>query len=220
MQCRKGKLIVIDGSDGSGKATQTKLAVRALQKNEKKVRTIDFPQYEQNFMGGFVGECLKGAHGDFLSLDPKIASVIYAMDRFESSQKIEKWLNEGYTVITDRYVSANQIHQGGKIADARKRAKFLAWLDDLEYGVCKLPRPTLVIYLDVSIQISQGLLAADGKKLDLAENDQLYLENSRKSALWLSKREQNWQRVSCVHRGCLKNIDAIHHEIMEMINHN
>lgn len=211
---------MIDGSDGSGKATQTKLAVRALRKNKEKVRTIDFPQYDQNFMGSFVGECLKGKHGDFLSLDPKIASVIYAMDRFESSQKIEKWLEQGYTVITDRYVSANQIHQGGKIKDGHKRAKFLTWLDELEYGICKLPRPTTVIYLDVPTKVSQRLLLMDGKKLDLAENDLFYLENSRKSALWLNKREKNWQRVPCVHRNQLKNIDMIHDEVMKVINNN
>lgn len=220
MQRRKGKLIVIDGSDGSGKATQTKRAVAALRKNKEKVRTIDFPQYDQNFMGAFVGECLKGVHGDFLSLDPKIASVIYAMDRLESSQKIEKWLDQGYTVITDRYVSANQIHQGGKIVDSRKRAEFLVWLDKLEYSICKLPRPTLVIYLDVPTKVAQNLLSADGKKLDIAENDQMYLDNSRKSALWLSKRENNWQRVSCVHRSRLKSIDVIHDEVMKAINNN
>lgn len=220
MQRRKGKLIVIDGSDGSGKATQTKRAVAALRKNKEKVRTIDFPQYNQNFMGAFVGECLKGVHGDFLSLDPKIASVIYAMDRLESSQKIEKWLEQDYTVITDRYVSANQIHQGGKIKDGRVRAKFLKWLDELEYGVCKLPRPTAVIYLDVSTRVSQRLLSMDGKKLDLAEKNQSYLENSRKSALWLSKREKNWQRISCVHRNQLKSIDVIHDDVMKVINNN
>ena len=85
-----GKFIVIDGIDGSGKKTQTKLLIERLKREGLKVKTIDFPQYENNFFGKFIGECLVGEHGDFAKLDPKIASVLYGADRFESSQKIEK----------------------------------------------------------------------------------------------------------------------------------
>ena len=122
------------------------------------VRTMDFPQYGNNFFGAFIGECITGEHGDFLTLDPRITSVLYAADRFESSEKIKKWLNDGDTVVLDRYVSANQIHQGGKIFDTRKRKEFLLWLDEMEYGVFHLPRPHMVIYLDVPIDTSIGLL--------------------------------------------------------------
>ncbi len=204
---------MIDGADGSGKATQTGLLVEALRKMGRDVRTLDFPQYEDNFFGGFVGERLRGEHGDFLAVDPQIASVIYAADRFESAVKLRKWLDEGATVVLDRYVSANQIHQGGKIVDTKKRGKFLLWLDKMEYEVFKIPRPDKIIYLDVPVVVSQELLRKSGKKLDDAEQNLQYLENSRKSALWLARREDNWHRIICAKQGKLRSIDSIHEEV-------
>ncbi|PID52625.1 MAG: thymidylate kinase [Candidatus Moraniibacteriota bacterium] len=222
---QKGRLIVIDGSDGSGKATQTKLLVQALKKTDISVRTLDFPQYEKNFFGKFVGECITGDYGDFLMLDPHITSLVYAADRFESSQKIQKWIDDGCTVVLDRYVSANQIHQGGKIFDSRKRKEFLLWLDKMEFGVFQLPRPDIVIYLDVPINMSVKLLQnaqqkkkyiKEGKK-DIVEQNYEYLENSRRSALWLARNNKNWIRVQCVKNNELRSIDDIHEEIMTII---
>jgi dTMP kinase len=222
---KKGRLIVIDGSDGSGKATQTKLLVSRLKGRDFKVKTMDFPRYEDNFFGEFIGECLTGEYGNFLTLDPHITSVLYAADRFESSEKLKKWLNEGFTVILDRYVSANQIHQGGKIFDPAKRKKFLQWLDKMEYDIFKLPRPSKVIYLDVPIATSVGLLRQaqqkkqyqkDGKK-DLVEQSMDYLENARRSALWLSRENRNWTRVECVKNDKLRSIEDIHSELLGIV---
>jgi dTMP kinase len=222
---KKGRLIVIDGSDGAGKATQTKLLVKALRTSGKKVRTLDFPQYEKNFFGSFVGECITGEYGDFLTLDPHITSVIYAADRFESSKKIKKWIDNGDIVVLDRYVSANQIHQGGKIFDPQERKTFLLWLDRMEYGIFKLPRPDLVLYLDVPIATSIGLLQKsqlkkkyikEGKK-DLVEQSREYLENSRRSALWLARNHKNWVRIQCVQKGRLRSIKSIHEEIIQIL---
>lgn len=222
---KKGRLIVIDGSDGSGKATQTKLLVAALCKKKIAVKTMDFPRYEQNFFGKFVGECITGDYGDFLTLDPHITSIIYAADRFESSAIIKKWLTNGYTVVLDRYVSANQIHQGGKIFDTKKRKDFLIWLDKMEFDIFGLPRPDQVIYLDVPIAISVDLLKkahqdkkyiTKGKK-DLVEQSRVYLDNSRKSALWLARNNTNWVRVQCVAKQTLRTIDDIHAEVMDAI---
>ena len=221
----KGKLIVIDGSDGSGKATQTKLLVKYLKKTGKKVKTLDFPRYEDNFFGEFIGECLTGKYGDFVTLDPHITSVLYAADRFESKDKLDKWLEEGNTVVLDRYVSANQIHQGGKIFDSAKRKEFLQWLDKMEYGIFKLPRPGKVIYLDVPVEISRKLIKKsqnkkqyqkDGKK-DLTEQSTDYLKNARNSALWLSRENKNWSRIQCVKNDVLRSIDDIHSEIIGLI---
>ncbi len=225
---QKGDLIVIDGSDGSGKATQTKLLVKVLKKKGVKVRTLDFPQYENNFFGEFIGECLTGEYGDFLTLDPHITSVLYAADRFESVDRIRGWLDDDCVIILDRYVSANQIHQGGKIFDARKRKKFLKWLDRMEYDIFRLPRPNKVIYLDVPITTSIGLLQRaqqekqyikEGKK-DLVEQDVNYLENARRSALWLSRENKNWVRIQCVHNQNLRSIEDIYEEIVSAINYN
>ncbi len=222
---RKGTLLVIDGSDGSGKATQTKLLVRALKKNGVPVRTMDFPQYEKNFFGAFIGACITGAHGDFLALDPYITSVVYAADRFESSAQLRKWLDAGDTVVLDRYVSANQIHQGGKIADVKKRKAFLTWLHTMEYSVFGLPQPDAVIYLDVPVPVTVELLKnanqdkpylRNGKK-DIVECDLTYLTRARASALWLARTQDGWQRIQCVRHGALRTIAAIHADVYDLV---
>jgi len=224
---KKGKLIVIDGNDGSGKATQVKELVKNLRKNKIKVKTIDFPRYQNNFFGKFIGECLVGENGDFVKMNPKIVSVLYAADRFESSAQIKKWLDAGFTVIADRYASSNQIHQGGKILDSKKRREFMDWLDKLEFGVFKIPRPDLIIYLDVPLEISMSLLKNEksqkkkvyqkGKK-DLAENDKQYLERSRKNAIRMLKENNNWVTINCVKNKELRTIKEISEEINKLIN--
>src|SRR5262245_7412995 len=119
---KKGIFVVIDGIDGSGKATQTRLLVERLRKEGRPVEKIDFPRHGTPNYGELISECLAGKHGDFVHLDPKIASTLYALDRYEASPQIRSWLDEGKVVIADRFSSANQIHQGGKIIDAEKRA--------------------------------------------------------------------------------------------------
>ncbi len=203
---KKGKLIVIDGIDGSGKATQVRLLAERLKKEGKKVKTIDFPRYYENFFGKLIGEYLSGKYGDFSEIDPRVGSVLYAADRFESSKQIQKWLDEGFTVVADRYVSANQIHQGGKIANAKERKEFLEWLDEMEHSVFKIPKPDLVIYLDVPYEVSkmwlQKKVALRKKKylkgkVDVAEDNLTYLKNSRESALTLHKQKKNWEKIEC-----------------------
>src|SRR5581483_9219631 len=112
-------------------------------------------QYESNVLGKLIRECLDGKHGDFVALSPRIASVLYAADRFESSRQMEEWLAAGYHVVADRYASSNQLHQGGKISDPAVREEFLGWLDTLEHSVFRIPRPDLIVYLHVPIEISR-----------------------------------------------------------------
>ena len=203
---KRGKLIVIDGTDGVGKATQTKLLVSRLKREGRKVATLDFPQYYKNFFGHFIGAMLTGKYGDFLHTDPFIASVMYAADRFESKPKIEKWLESGYTVILDRYVSANQLHQGGKIKDAKKRKYFLKWLDKMEHGVFGLPLPDLIIYLHLPMKSVLKLLKqkdrtrkkryAKGAK-DTVEADTKYLAAAQESAMKMLSVNPKWKKIEC-----------------------
>jgi len=219
---RGGRFIVVEGIDGSGKKTQTNLLIKRLKKEGYKVRTIDFPQYEKNFFGKLIGECLAGEHGDFAKLDPKIASVLYAADRFESSAKIKKWLKQGCIVIADRYANSNQIHQGGKILDSRKRRIFLDWLDKMEFDIFKIPKPDQIIFLNVPLKLSLELLKNKdnlekkkylaGKK-DAHENDPQHLLNAKRSALNLVKENNNWVDIQCAKNGKLLSIE----EISEMI---
>jgi dTMP kinase len=218
---KKGKLIVIDGTDGSGKATQTELLVARLKKEGIKVKKIDFPQYTENFFGAVIRECLDGKYGNFLAVHPKIASVLYAADRFETSGKIKKWLAEGYMVISDRYVSANQIHQGGKIQNERARKEFLAWLDTMEFEVFQIPRPDAIIYLHVPLEVSLKLITnrAEEKsiKLDLPESNPKHLFDSQQSALKIIGKNNTWIKIFCAERGVLRSRQEIHEEIFQKI---
>ena len=226
---KKGKLIVIDGTDGSGKATQVAKLKERLAHEGVAVESLDFPQYYDNFFGKFIGECLAGKHGDWAKLDPKIASVIYAADRFESSQKIKQWLDEGKIVILDRYVSSNQIHQGGKISDEKERREFMEWLDTMEHNIFGIPRPDLIIYLNVPLAITQKLLANKktraSKKYLNGEHDQHednleHLEAAKQSGLQMIAENNHWQNIECTVDGELLSIDDIHAKVYEVVRKN
>jgi dTMP kinase len=216
----KGKIIVLDGVDGAGKTTQTELLISALQKKGKTVKTMRFPVYKTNFFGGLIRECLDGKHGDFIGLDPRIASALYAADRFESSGQIREWLARGYVVVLDRYVSSNQIHQGGKCKTAKERREFLTWIDTMEHGVFGIPRPDLIVYLSLPFAESMRLIelrTGKGGHKDLADSDPKYLEESRKSALAIIKERNNWKMIQCGKggkKGGLKSIEEIHGMVM------
>ncbi len=223
---KKGKFIVIDGTDGSGKATQVKLLAERLKKEGKKVQIVDFPEYYDNFFGKFIGHCLSEQYYNWLKVHPKIASVVYAADRFESKQKIEGFLKKGYIVIANRYVSANQIHQGGKIASAKKRADFIKWLDEMEYDVFKIPRPDITLYLSLPIPIVLKLIGErDGKmkreylkkKKDVHENDVNFLINSRKSAMWLVNKIPNFYKIDCSMKGDILSRESIHDKVYKEV---
>jgi len=212
----RGKLIVIEGIDKSGKATQTRFLVRRLKKEGKRVASVSFPEYKSNLFGKLIKEALAGEHGDFLSLDPFIASTLYAADRYESKEKIEAWLSAGYTVVLDRYVSSNQIHQGGKIRNMRKRVAFLSWLEKVEYGIFRLPKPNITFYLRLPIAESLKLLAGarSGKSSkDKSESNMVYYKNSKTCAEWLSKRNKAWKTIDCMEEGTLLAPKVIHEKL-------
>lgn len=220
---KKGKLIVIDGTDGSGKATQVALLEGALKKEGYKVKLVDFPEYYNNFFGKFIGHCLTEQYYNFINVHPKIASVLYAADRFESSEQIRKYLSEGYLVLANRYVSSNQIHQGGKIKNLTKRKAFLGWLDEMEYKVFKIPRPDLVLYLSVPFELSQKMIKErnknskrnyTGNKKDVHEIDVEFQKNSRASALWLSKVLPNFIKIDCDFKKEILSREEIHQKVL------
>lgn len=228
MQNKKGKLIVIDGTDGSGKATQIELLAKRLKKEGKKVKVVDFPEYYKNFFGKFIGHCLSEQYYNWLGVHPKIASMAYAADRWESSKEMYKCLDAGYIVLANRYVSANQIHQGGKIKNAKKREEFIKWLDEMEYKVFKIPRPNITLYLSLPINLSLKLIAERNskmkreylkKKKDVHESDVDFLKNSRESALWLSKTLPNFIKIDCADKGGkeIRTREDIHAEIFNKV---
>lgn len=221
-----GKLIVIDGTDGSGKKTQIGLLARRLKKEGYKVKLLDFPEYYKNFFGKFLGHCLTEQYYNWVNIHPKIASIAYAADRFESSDKIKRWLKDGYIILSNRYVSANQIHQGGKISNTKKREEFLKWLETMEYKVFKIPKPAVTIYLSLPIETVLKLIKnrdyksarayLKGKK-DVHEKDKNFLKNSIKSALWLAETQKGWLKINCMEGQSLRTFADIHEEIFRKV---
>jgi len=212
----KGKLIVMDGIDGAGKATQTKLLIKRLKKEKFKTATIDFPQYYNNFFGKLVGRFLNGEFGNTPKINPYLASVLYAADRWEAKEKIEKWLKDGKVVLLDRYSSSKQIHQGGKILDPKERKKFLEWLEEMEFNVFKIPKPDAIIFLNVPYKISKKLLTKKvsrsyikNAKSDKAEKSRAYQESSYQQSLSLVRKHNNWTEINCIKNGKLLSIEEI-----------
>ena len=221
---KEGKFIVIDGIDGSGKATQTALLLKRIKKHGHKTSTIDFPQYYKNFFGKMVGRYLSGEFGTINEVSPYLASVLYAFDRWESKDFILKELKQGKIIICDRYASANMIHQGGKIKQKKTRDKFIKWLDEMEFNILKIVKPDLVVYLDVPPKIGQQLVDkkgtreyTKGKKRDIHEEDRNHLANARKQALRLYKQNKNWIKINCMKRNKLLSIGDINDLIWEKI---
>ena len=206
----KGRLIVIEGTDGSGKTTQTEVLLQRLKKEGIDAESLRFPQYEKNLFGKLIRESLDGLHGDFIKMDPKVTSVLYACDRFETMPKIHAWLDAGKTVILDRYVSSNQIHQGGKIKDEGERNKFLDWLSAMEYDTLGIMKPDRVLYLDVPEDVSKDLIQKREGIKDTADSDFEYLKNSKEAGKHLLGRENFWERIDCAPEGVLLAVDEVH----------
>lgn len=220
------KFIVIEGGDGAGKGTQAKLLVERLGK-ETKVSFFDFPQYEKNLAGELVGRYLKGEFGDPLLLSPYVASLPYSLDRVVARDELIKATEEG-VVICNRYTPSNIGHQASKLPEDR-RNEFISWLERLEYGELKIPKPTLVIYLYVPVEISSQLVekkearayiggeSAKGTK-DGHEKDLEYQQRSIDVYVKMSKERSDWKLIDCVKDGKLLSVEDVHSKIMAVIN--
>src|SRR3989344_8794901 len=133
------KLIVIDGMDSSGKATQTELLINSLNQNNVQTEKADFPQYN-NPSSIFVQKYLNGEFGEANEVNPYTASLFYALDRYAAVKQLKEWLHQNKTIIANRYTPANQAYQGAKIKDKSKREEFLKWLDNIEHNILNIPR--------------------------------------------------------------------------------
>ena len=212
-----GKLFVLEGTDGSGKSTQFPLLLKRLKRLGHSVMTLKFPQYGQK-SAGLVEEYLHGKYGmKPTDVNPYVASLFYALDRFDATTKIRAWLTEGSVVLLDRYVDSNAGHQGGKIKSIAHREKFLRWLYNIEYRILKVPRPDIVIILHVPATLSQKLLA-EKERRDIHEVDLQHLKDTERSYLWLAQTHPKDHRVvECIERGRLLSPEQIHERIWEVL---
>lgn len=219
-----GKLIIIEGGDGSGKATQTALLKKRLLKEGYNVRTVSFPNYDSPAAMP-VKMYLAGDFGKNPSdVNPYVASTFYAVDRFASfRQDWQEFYEQGGLILADRYTTSNMIHQAVKYDDPGERDRFLDWLDDLEFGKFGLPRPDGVCLLDVPEAVTERLMAkrehkTGGATGDIHEKDSNYLVRVHAAYDELSRR-YGWQRIYCADETGeqLRSIEAIHEDVYKAI---
>lgn len=217
----RGKLIVIEGGDAAGKATQVALLTSRLLSEGYLVSQLNFPQYEENHIGKLLRECLDGQRGDFLRLDPKIASVLYSVDRLESKNQIEKWLNEGKHVLLDRYSTANVFHQGAKISDQNVRFETMHWIRQLEHNVLNLPLPDKIFTLPVPASIRADLRRQQnrtkGRMIDLADQNQVHQQLVDIALADLPSVYDNVEEVWTMDNEQLRTPEAIHADIYQSV---
>jgi len=218
-----GKLIVIEGTDGSGKATQSQRLLSRLEKEGFLTAYSDFPRYGEK-SAGMVENYLNGKYGSSANdVDPKVASIFYAIDRYYASFEIRKNLGEGRIVVCNRYVSTNMGHQGGKIDDKVRRKEYIDWLEDLEYNLFRIPRPDLTLFLYVPYLIAQKLVDNKAKreyigdrKRDIHEADSEHLRKAQLAYLDVAK-EKGWKIIDCTQGEELLSIDEVHERVWEEV---
>ena len=215
-----GKLIVFEGTDGSGKSTQFRLLIDRLQREQTDFRTLKFPQYEEE-SSALIRMYLGGEFGDKPEdVNAYAAATFFAVDRYASYKKVWKdYYLGGGLMLSDRYTTSNAVHQGGKLT-GREREDFFAWLYALEFDRMGLPKPDLVIHLDMPIEMTRMLMRKrehdTDTTADIHEKDTAYLEHCRQTALQAAK-FYGWRTVSCVRDGELRSIEDIHEEIYGLV---
>ncbi len=225
----KGKFIVIDGSDGSGKTTQLNLLKNYLDKKNIPVAVFDFPQYK-TFHGETVGRFLAGEFGPLDSVSPYLLAYPYALDRLGASPHIKAALAEGKVVLANRYVASNLAHQSGRLPKKDRRS-FVDWDIEFEYYLNGLPREDLLIYLYVPSVLARKLMKnkdrgkreyLSGKAKDMVEDNKKYLSDSEEAYLDLLERFDHWIKIDCTNsKGQLLSKEEIHENIkMELVSRN
>ena len=211
-----GKLIVIEGTDGSGKSTQFRLLTERLEKEGHAFKQLEFPQYNEPssalikmYLGGEFGSNPSDVNG-------YAASVFFSVDRYASYKKFwGQWYEDGGLVLSARYTTSNAVHQASKEPED-KQLDFLGWLYDFEYGKMGLPKPDLVIYLDVPTDFTEKMMrsreAATNTHADIHEQDLNYLATCRRAGR-AAAAFYGWTVIDCVRDGAMRSIEDIHEEI-------
>ena len=212
---KKGWFFVIDGTDGSGKKTQTELLASRLKKEGYPVLAVSFPRYGtpsakmvEKYLAGKLGE-------DPNSIDPYIVSTYYADDRLAHSPEIRNAINNGIIVISDRYVTANMGHQGSKFTNEKDRDDYLRWLYKQEYEINNIPVPDVNFILHVPTSVSQQLIEKRGQKKDIHEKNLEHLIKAEETYLALPKLFPGFKLIECYENEQLFSPENIHEMVWE-----
>ena len=215
-----GKLIVIEGTDGSGKSTQFRLLKEHLEQDGRKFKHLVFPRYQED-SSALIRMYLGGQFGtDPSAVNAYAATSFFAVDRY-ASYKTDwgKWYEEGGLVLSDRYTTSNAVHQASK-ESGQAREDYLRWLSDFEYHKLGLPEPDLTIYLDVPTDFTEKLLQhrveTQNYVTDIHEKDTAYLAHCRETGRAVAK-FYGWRIIDCVRDGQMRSIPDIHREIYDLV---
>jgi dTMP kinase len=216
-------LIAIEGIDGSGKGTQARRLTAELNRRGRNADLLSFPRYDETFFGRAVGRFLDGDFGSLSQANPYLVALLFAGDRFESRELLRERLAANDVLVLDRYVASNIAHQGSKLPAEQQPALF-DFVEQLEYEVYDLPRPSLNVLLDLPAETAQELIGRKQarnyteKSHDLQEADRSYLEGVRQTYLELSRRHPgSWRVISCLQESRLRTVDEIGDEMLELV---
>jgi len=208
----RGKFIVIEGTDGAGKGAQFRMLAERLEKEGRRFEQTDFPQHGKP-SAYFVEQYLTGKYGSSRDVPPRVASLFYALDRYDKAPEIRNWLENGVHVLSNRYTTSNLGHQAGKAATPGERARIVKYVEHLEYEELGVPKPDLVILLAVHPFVAQQLIKLkenrdylSGGKKDIHETDLAHLEKAAESYRWVAKRDPSWVVVNCMRKVSRKKL--------------
>ena len=215
-----GKLIVFEGTDGSGKATQTGLLCRELDRRGIAYRRLEFPRYQEE-SSALIRLYLSGAFGGKPEdVNAYAAATFFSVDRYASyRQDWGEYYEQGGLVIADRYTTSNAVHQTVKLPQA-ERDRFLDWLFNFEYHLLGLPEPDRVLYLDLPTELSEQMMRhreqETGTHADIHEQDEAYLRHCRENAAYVVRR-CGWTKIDCAENGRIRSAEEIHRKVLQQI---
>ncbi len=217
-----GRLLALEGIDGSGKGTQAALLADRARADGRTVVTVSFPTYDGNPFAQAIADYLNGEFGAADEVHPELAALLYAADRFHARTRLLDAIAAHDLVVCDRYVASNAAHQGAKLQGAERR-RLLDWLDAVEFGEFGLPRPDVVVLLDTPVALARTLVARKGERgyttleADIHEADTAHTTATREVYLELAERD-NWRVVMTAgDDGTLRDVDEIADEIWESV---
>lgn len=210
----RGKLIVIDGTDGAGKETQTKLLEQRLNSEGIHVIKYSFPNYDSVY-GQMISQYLQGEFGTSTEVHPKLASLLYAFDRGMVADEMTGHLESGHYILCDRFIESNIAYQQAKLPE-EKRNEFFDWLTELEHNELRVPESDSVLFLRVPVDISR-INMDEREELDGHESNQTYQQKVLKSYESLSKDNDKWTIIDCTNNGEMRSREEIHEEIYQAI---
>lgn len=222
----KGKLIVFEGTDGSGKGTQFTLLTDVLSSNHIAYETLDFPRYGKSFFGDLAGRQLAGDFGGITDIAPELAVLPFACDRWLIKEQLLGWLTEGKMVISNRYTASSAVYHAALLPH-EKQHPFIDWLYKLEQEVIGLPKEDVALYFHVPSELSRQLVDQKDprsylgeKKKDIYENSIAMQKNAEMLYLDLAVHRSGWKTIECMEGQSLRSKEAIHKDVLDVLSVN